>query len=109
MQTAGIGRRSKTGNFMASGQRIPARMTAIAITEPGGPRVLKPETRDVPMPGPGEILIRVRAAGVNRPDVQQRKGAQEHHDGHGCEKGREGGVSQRVVHLRPHHASYLLE
>ena len=50
-------------------------MTAIAISEPGGPRVLKPEKRDVPQPGPGEILIRVRAAGVNRPDVQQRKGA----------------------------------
>ncbi|RUZ39319.1 alcohol dehydrogenase catalytic domain-containing protein, partial [Mesorhizobium sp. M7A.F.Ca.US.003.02.1.1] len=60
---------------MASGQKIPARMTAIAISEPGGPRVLKPETRDVPQPGPGEILIKVHAAGVNRPDVQQRKGA----------------------------------
>ncbi|TIT46124.1 MAG: NAD(P)H-quinone oxidoreductase, partial [Mesorhizobium sp.] len=60
---------------MASGQnRIPATMIAIAISEPGGPRVLKPETRDVPVPGPGEILIRVRAAGINRPDVQQRKG-----------------------------------
>jgi putative PIG3 family NAD(P)H quinone oxidoreductase len=60
---------------MANGQnRIPATMTAIAISEPGGPRVLKPETRDVPVPGPGEILIRVRAAGINRPDVQQRKG-----------------------------------
>ena len=53
---------------------LPARMTAIAISEPGGPRVLKPEKRDVPQPGEGEILIRVRAAGVNRPDVQQRKG-----------------------------------
>ncbi|MES0000770.1 NAD(P)H-quinone oxidoreductase [Mesorhizobium sp. M0051] len=60
---------------MASGQQIPARMTAIAISEPGGPRVLKPETRDVPQPGPGEILIKVHAAGVNRPDIQQRKGA----------------------------------
>ena len=50
-------------------------MTAVAISEPGGPRVLKPEKRDVPTPGDGEILIRVRAAGVNRPDVQQRKGA----------------------------------
>ena len=34
-------------------------MTAIAISGPGGPRVLKPETRDVPQPGPGEILIKV--------------------------------------------------
>ncbi|MEW9805861.1 NAD(P)H-quinone oxidoreductase [Mesorhizobium marinum] len=49
-------------------------MTVVAISKPGGPRVLKPEQRDVPRPGEGEILIRVRAAGVNRPDVQQRKG-----------------------------------
>lgn len=55
--------------------KIPARMTAVAISTPGGPLVLKPEKRDVPVPGEGEILIRVRAAGVNRPDVQQRKGA----------------------------------
>jgi NADPH:quinone reductase-like Zn-dependent oxidoreductase len=54
---------------------LPDKMTAIAITEPGGPLVLKPERRDVPEPGTGEILIRVRAAGVNRPDVFQRKGA----------------------------------
>ena len=58
---------------MAAG--IPEKMTAVAITEPGGPLVLKPERRDVPQPGTGEILIRVRAAGVNRPDVLQRKGA----------------------------------
>jgi putative PIG3 family NAD(P)H quinone oxidoreductase len=56
------------------GSTLPAKMTAIAISEPGGPRVLKPEKRDVAQPGEGEILIRVRAAGVNRPDVQQRKG-----------------------------------
>lgn len=56
-------------------ETLPDRMTAIAITEPGGPRVLKPERRPLPQPGPGEILIRVRAAGVNRPDVMQRKGA----------------------------------
>jgi len=54
---------------------LPEKMTAIAITEPGGPLVLKPERRAVPVPGEGEILIRVRAAGVNRPDVLQRKGA----------------------------------
>lgn len=59
---------------MVNGQKIPATMTAIAISEPGGPLVLKPEKRDVPAPGKGEILIRVRAAGVNRPDVLQRKG-----------------------------------
>jgi putative PIG3 family NAD(P)H quinone oxidoreductase len=60
---------------MANGGKIPAKMTAVAISQPGGPMVLKPEKRDVPEPGQGEILIRVRAAGVNRPDVQQRKGA----------------------------------
>ena len=53
---------------------LPDKMTAIAITEPGGPLVLKPERRDVPRPDEGEILIKVRAAGVNRPDVSQRKG-----------------------------------
>ena len=52
---------------MANGaEKIPARMTAVAISEPGGPMVLKPEKRDVPLPGPGEILVRVHAAGVNR-------------------------------------------
>src|SRR5690606_28887534 len=59
---------------MARTSSIPAKMTVVAISEPGGPRVLKPEEREVPRPGDGEILIRVRAAGVNRPDVQQRKG-----------------------------------
>jgi putative PIG3 family NAD(P)H quinone oxidoreductase len=55
--------------------KLPATMTAIAISEPGGPLVLKPEKRPLPEPKPGEILIRVRAAGVNRPDVLQRQGA----------------------------------
>jgi putative PIG3 family NAD(P)H quinone oxidoreductase len=54
---------------------LPETMTAIGIPSPGGPMALKPEKRPVPRPGPGEILIRVRAAGVNRPDVLQRKGA----------------------------------
>ena len=58
-----------------SAATLPAKMTAIAISEPGGPLVLKPEKRDLPELREGEILIRVRAAGVNRPDVQQRKGA----------------------------------
>jgi putative PIG3 family NAD(P)H quinone oxidoreductase len=56
-------------------QSLPETMTVVAISEPGGPLVLKPERRPVPHPGPGEILIRVRAAGVNRPDVLQRQGA----------------------------------
>ncbi len=50
-------------------------MTAIAITAPGGPEVLKPVRLKVPVPKTGEILVRVKAAGVNRPDVLQRKGA----------------------------------
>ena len=54
---------------------IPATMTAIEISEHGGPEVLKPVTRPVPVPGPGEVLIKVAAAGVNRPDLLQRKGA----------------------------------
>ncbi len=54
---------------------IPDTMTVIAISEPGGPMVLKPETRPVPRPQGGDVLIRVRAAGVNRPDVAQRSGS----------------------------------
>ena len=54
--------------------KLPAQMTAIAISKPGGPEVLVPEQRPVPKPGPNEILIKVTAAGVNRPDVLQRLG-----------------------------------
>jgi NADPH2:quinone reductase len=50
-------------------------MTAIAISAAGGPEVLKPVRLAVPAPGPGEVLVRVRAAGVNRPDILQRQGA----------------------------------
>ncbi|MBV9620761.1 MAG: NAD(P)H-quinone oxidoreductase [Gammaproteobacteria bacterium] len=50
-------------------------MTAIEIREPGPPHVLRPVQRPMPRPGPGEVRIRVVAAGVNRPDVLQRKGA----------------------------------
>lgn len=53
---------------------LPEMMTAVAITEPGAPEVLKPEQRPLPELRPGEVLIRVRAAGVNRPDVAQRQG-----------------------------------
>jgi NADPH2:quinone reductase len=49
-------------------------MLAIEITHPGGPEVLQPTQRPVPQPGRGEVLIRVAAAGVNRPDVLQRMG-----------------------------------
>ena len=53
---------------------IPASMTAIGITSPGGPEMLAPQKRPAPQPGEGEILVKVAAAGVNRPDVAQRKG-----------------------------------
>lgn len=52
----------------------PATMQAVEISEPGDPEVLKPCERPVPVPERGEVLIRVAAAGVNRPDVAQRKG-----------------------------------
>jgi putative PIG3 family NAD(P)H quinone oxidoreductase len=49
-------------------------MTAIEITQPGGPEVLATTERPSPSPGPGDVLIHVAAAGVNRPDVMQRAG-----------------------------------
>jgi NADPH2:quinone reductase len=49
-------------------------MKAIAITQPGGPEVLQIADRPTPTPKPGEVLIKVMAAGINRPDVAQRKG-----------------------------------
>ncbi|SEI86380.1 putative NAD(P)H quinone oxidoreductase, PIG3 family [Sphingobium sp. AP50] len=59
---------------MAEKFAVPQDMTAIGIAAPGGPEALVPETRPVPVPGPGEVLIKVTAAGVNRPDVLQRQG-----------------------------------
>lgn len=53
---------------------IAAEMTAIAITAFGGPEVLQPVRLPVPQPGPGEVLIRVAAAGLNAPDLGQRRG-----------------------------------
>jgi NADPH2:quinone reductase len=54
---------------------IPADMAYVRIDGFGGPEVLKPARMAVPEPQPGEVLIRVAAAGVNRPDVLQRQGA----------------------------------
>jgi NADPH2:quinone reductase len=54
---------------------LPTTMTVIGIKSPGGPEMLVPEERPVPKPGAGEILVKVAAAGVNRPDVMQRKGS----------------------------------
>jgi putative PIG3 family NAD(P)H quinone oxidoreductase len=53
---------------------LPDTMTAIEISSPGGPEVLRPVRRPVPRPARGEVLVAVAAAGVNRPDVMQRLG-----------------------------------
>ena len=53
---------------------VPPNMTVISIRAPGGPEVLVPQERPVPQPGLGEVLVKVAAAGVNRPDVMQRLG-----------------------------------
>jgi NADPH:quinone reductase len=58
-----------------SGAVIPESMTAVEIREPGPPQVLRAVQRPVPAPAAGEVLIQVAAAGVNRPDVLQRKGS----------------------------------
>src|SRR5262245_59387916 len=60
----------------------PATMTAIEIRGKGGPEVLTAVALPVPSPGPGQILIRVLAAGVNRPDVMQRQGSYPPPPGH---------------------------
>jgi putative PIG3 family NAD(P)H quinone oxidoreductase len=53
---------------------VPRDMTVIEIAQPGGPEQLKVAVRPVPQPGEGEVLVRVVAAGVNRPDIMQRQG-----------------------------------
>ena len=59
---------------MTTNAALPADMTAIAIDGKGGPEVLKAARQPLPVPGAGEVLIKVAASGVNRPDVLQRKG-----------------------------------
>lgn len=59
---------------MALEDALPDEMMAIAVPVPGGPDALVPERRPVPVPAADEVLIRVAAAGVNRPDVMQRQG-----------------------------------
>src|SRR5688500_13189504 len=54
---------------------LPQQMLAVEISTPGGPEVLKPVHRQLPQPKADEVLIQVHAAGINRPDVLQRKGA----------------------------------
>jgi NADPH:quinone reductase len=53
---------------------VPETMTAIEISTPGGPEALKPKTLPTPKPAAGQILVKVAAAGVNRPDLMQRAG-----------------------------------
>src|SRR2546421_10138534 len=53
---------------------LPVKMRAVEISQPGGPEVLKLAERPVPQPKAHEILVKVAAAGVNRPDVLQRSG-----------------------------------
>lgn len=53
---------------------LPADMLAIEISAPGAPEVLRPVRRPLPIPAPGEVLIRVAAAGINAPDLSQRRG-----------------------------------
>jgi putative PIG3 family NAD(P)H quinone oxidoreductase len=53
---------------------LPLEMSVVEIASPGGPEQLKLAQRPVPRPGDGEVLVRVAAAGVNRPDVMQRQG-----------------------------------
>ena len=77
----------------------PDTMTAVVITSPGGPEVLKPETVPTPKPGTGQILVKVAAAGVNRPDVAQRMGAYPPPPGHSPLPGLE--IAGEVVETGP--------
>src|SRR5439155_4771698 len=73
LKTLGIGERlGKLGSAM--NEDVPSTMSVIEISAPGGPEVLRLTQRPTPKPGPNEVLIRVIAAGVNRPDVMQRLG-----------------------------------
>jgi len=78
---------------------LPATMVAIDPEQAGGPEVLVPVARPVPQPGTGEVLIKVEAAGVNRPDVMQRRGQYPPPAGASTIPGLE--VSGRVVAVGP--------
>ena len=58
----------------STSHEVPQEMVAIEIGAPGGPEMLRPVRRPVPRPATGEVLVRVEAAGVNRPDILQRQG-----------------------------------
>ena len=83
IHVANIDPRPRAVNMAAPFRRVeqeesmaaaPEYMMAIDMDNPGGPEVLKPVTRPVPQPGAGEVLVKVAAAGVNRPDIVQRRG-----------------------------------
>jgi NADPH2:quinone reductase len=76
---------------------MPQTMTAVAISTPGGPEVLKATTVPTPKPGAGQLLVKVAAAGVNRPDVQQRIGAYPPPPGHSTLPGLE--IAGEVVEI----------
>jgi NADPH2:quinone reductase len=61
---------------------VPKTMTVVAIAKPGGPEALQPREMPTPEPGPGQMLVKVAAAGVNRPDVLQRAGGYPAPPGH---------------------------
>jgi NADPH:quinone reductase len=85
---------------------LPATMTAITIAAPGGPEVLVPAEVAMPEPGPGQILIKVAAAGVNRPDVLQRTGGYPAPKGHSPVPGLE--VSGHVAAAGPGAQRYAI-
>lgn len=70
----GVALPSVFGETQAMGETLPDTMLAMGFDAPGGPEVLRPERIPVPEPAAGEVLVRVAHAGVNRPDVLQRKG-----------------------------------
>ncbi len=72
ISSCGQGKMGRDGADMTG--NLPDTMQAAGFDVPGGPEVLRLETLPLPAPGPGEVLIRVAFAGVNRPDVIQRQG-----------------------------------
>jgi putative PIG3 family NAD(P)H quinone oxidoreductase len=78
---------------------LPETMTAVEISAPGGPDVLRPKTVPLPRPAAGQILIKVAAAGVNRPDVAQRMGVYPPPSGHSPLPGLE--VAGEIVAVGP--------
>lgn len=85
---------------------VPETMTAISIAGKGGPEVLQPVTVPVPKPGRGQVLIKVAAAGVNRPDVMQRLGLYPAPKGHSEIPGLE--VSGTIAALGPDAGSHAV-